>query len=232
MRLFSIVRDVPFYLYAGNSKKIQIHENPKVFATIVKQIRAEGNTFLREDRLYTLFQILKQIPQKTIIVEVGVYKGGSVKFMSSILASEKIEASIFACDTFSGHAVVDERFDGRHRAHSQFSDVRLTDVQAYLKESRNVRVIAGDIHDTWAEIPSDRPIGLLHVDVDVYPATKFCLQKFGPKISNEGFIVCDDYGFTTCLGAKEAVDEFCAENPEWKIFHLLTGQALLFKTAQ
>ena len=44
-----------------------------------------------------------------------------------------------------------------------------------------------------------------------------------------GVIVADDYGTTTCQGVKKAVDEFGASNPGFRIFHLLTGQAVVTK---
>ena len=49
---------------------------------------------------------------------------------------------------------------------------------------------------------------MIHLDVDVYPAIKFVLDEFWPRIARNGFILVDDYGFTTCKGAKKAVDEF------------------------
>ena len=36
--------------------------------------------------------------------------------------------------------------------------------------------------------------------------------------------------FATCPGVKKAVDNFIADSPDFKLFHLLTGQALLFRT--
>jgi len=41
----------------------------------------------------------------------------------------------------------------------------------------------------------------------------------------------DDYGFTTCPGAKTAVDEFVAAHREFTMVHLLSGQALVFRAA-
>jgi hypothetical protein len=41
-------------------------------------------------------------------------------------------------------------------------------------------------------------------------------------------IVCDDYGFTPCPGAKEAVDDFMAGRPE-NVIHSPTGQGVVIK---
>lgn len=76
---------------------------------------------------------------------------------------------------------------------------------------------------TFARFPS--------VDVDVYPATAFTLNYFADRMPAGGVVVVDDYGFTTCAGAKQAVDEFVAANASWRFFHLLTGQGILIRAA-
>ena len=43
-----------------------------------------------------------------------------------------------------------------------------------------------------------------------------------------GIILCDDYGFLTCPGAKTAMDAFFADKPE-EIVNLPTGQGLVIK---
>lgn len=227
---FKLVNDLPTYIYSNYQKKIQIHKEPALFASLAEEVCTERKTFLKQDRLYTLFQLINQLPTDSIIVEVGVYKGGSVKFMSKLLLALKKESTIFACDTFTGHSIVDERFDGEHRINSIFSDVNILDVSNYLKNCNNVKIIAGDIHTTYSKIPTTKKLGLLHLDVDVYPTTKFCLNTLGPNVAKDGFIICDDYGYNTCKGVKKAVDDFCDTNEEWKKLHLLTGQVVLFKS--
>jgi len=76
-----------------------------------------------------------------------------------------------------------------------------------------------------------RRFGLVHIDVDVYPIVKFCLEFFGPRVVAGATVIMDDYGFKTCPGAKRAVDEFTATSPHFRMVHLLTGQALLIRLA-
>jgi O-methyltransferase len=54
------------------------------------------------------------------------------------------------------------------------------------------------------------------------------LNFFWPRLVPGGIVVCDDYGFTTCPGARSAMDEFFAELGVG-IIELTTGQALAIK---
>jgi O-methyltransferase len=166
----------------------------------------------------------------TNVAEVGVYKGGSSKFIASVLENENKDTKIYSCDTFTGHAVVNEQYDGEHRANQDFSDVVFSEVVDYLAEYRNIQIIKGDIFNTIDRISPGRLLGLIHLDVDVYPATKFVLENLHEKLATGGFIICDDYGFVTCLGARKAVEEFIeTQKSNYLSLHLLTGQIVLVK---
>jgi O-methyltransferase len=165
------------------------------------------------------------------VIEIGVYEGGSARFIAEALRARGLDLPIAACDTFTGHAVVDEAVDGRHVVGKQFAKADVDAVRDYLHEHRNVQVVAGDIHQTSASLDAMHDLGLLHIDVDVYPPTRHCLEVFGPRVVPGGTIVVDDYGFKTCPGAKKAVDEFAAAHPEFRLWHLMTGQAILVRLA-
>lgn len=223
-RRFSASEDAAPHWYTDKwQKKLRIDRDISGFSSIANSVAAEGKTYLGLERLYTLWQVLIQSPVNVIHVEVGVYRGGSAKFISEALSWRQSSSILYACDTFSGHAEIERGKDGRHQI-GDFSGVDRQEVAAYLSERGNVQVVVGSIMEKADEIPNGS-IGLLHIDVDVYPATKFCLDRFSSRVC--GAIVVDDYGFTTCPGVKEAVDEFIAAHSGWKLFHLLSGQALL-----
>lgn len=70
---------------------------------------------------------------------------------------------------------------------------------------------------------------MVHIDVDVYPVTTFCLDFFKNRTLPGSVIIVDDYGNLSCNGLKIAVDEFVRANLNFKMFYLLTGQALIIK---
>jgi hypothetical protein len=72
----------------------------------------------------------------------------------------------------------------------------------------------------------DRRFALVHVDVDLYEPTRAAFEFFYPRMSPGGVMVCDDYGFASCPGARKALDEFFAGRPDVRI-ELPSGQALI-----
>jgi len=229
------LRNVPSYYYERSAKKIDISTDIPVFSALAKSVISEGRTYLREDRLYTLFQCISRLPSNAVAMEIGVFRGGGSKFMAHLL-QERGAGILYVCDTFSGHAVVDSSIDGGHRVNEGFSVDRLAlgdsvlveDVKDYLKQYGNVRVIEGDIVKTSQQI-QDKEINLIHLDMDVYPPTKFALEHFWPRIPVGGMIVGDDYGTSSCKGIKKAVDDFVAKTRDCFSIYLITGQVVIVK---
>jgi len=89
-----------------------------------------------------------------------------------------------------------------------------------------------EIHKGWIpacfEKASIEALCFAHIDVDLYAPTLEAMRFFYPLMVSGGVIVCDDYGFTTCPGAKRAVDEYMADRPE-SVVHVPTGQAFVVK---
>ena len=116
------------------------------------------------------------------------------------------------------------------RAGLSRSELYATAVAEYLAPHSNVQLVVGDICETAAhQLAHESEFALVHVDVDVYPATDFCLRFFAPRLARGAFLIVDDYGFTTCPGAKKAVDDFTDAHCEFGMLHLLSGQAVLFR---
>jgi len=216
----------PSYYFDKHSKKIDISKQISGFSTLASQIISEQRTFLSYDRLYTLYQAVQQSPPQGDALEVGVYQGGSSKFLAKLLAQR--DQILYSCDTFTSHSVVDSRYDGEHQVGQGFTNVSLESIHSYLGKIQNIRLVPGDIFQTYTDMQF-KSLSFIHCDVDVYPVTLFVLEASAPLLNPGGIIVVDDYGFTTCKGAKVAVDEFMQANTNFSCFHLLSGQALLVK---
>jgi O-methyltransferase len=214
------------YYLAGSGRKIDISALPG-FSTIASQVMAEGRAGMNFDRLYTLWQAVSRAPEGFPIVEVGSYKGGSSKFIAEAFRRVGRSPHFYVCDTFSGHARLDAAIDGVE-SDDGFRDTSPESVREYLAGYPNVELVVGDIFETSARL-SDPAYGFVHIDVDVYPPTAFCLDFFSTRLAPGAWMVVDDYGVVTCPGAQKAVDDFVRDNPGFSRVHLLSAQAVLFR---
>ena len=220
------------YYWLNAYKKIDLLVT-RPFGPVAARVLQEGRTFLNADRLYTLWQAATGMPAvAAAVAEVGVFKGGSARLIAEALRHADRVRPFYACDTFRGHTMVNEALDGRHRVGKQFQSPsgrpHTPKTMKYLKRYAFLEVVEGDIRDTVARFEGQHAFGLVHIDVDVHPITRFCLEFFAPRVVTGATIVVDDYGFTTCRGVKVAVDEFMAKHrDQFWLMHLLTGQAVL-----
>jgi hypothetical protein len=215
------------YYWRKAFKKMDLKTIPD-FSDLAAKVIEEKRTFLDYDRLYTFWQAVSILESSDLpIAEIGAYRGGSAKFILEALKKTNLNNEFYVFDTFEGHAVVDEKVDGPHEV-GQFSETSYEEVKAYL-EAPNVVVHKGNFLETARHIEHISNFGLVHIDVDVYPVTKFCLEFFGERTTPGSVLIIDDYGNNYCKGLKKAVDEYTVANSQFKMIYLLTGQALMIK---
>ncbi len=216
-------------------KHLDIRTLP-VFGETAAEVIAQGRTLLYYDRLYTIYQALTNAQRNFAgaadnlhAAEVGVYKGGGSYFINSILRSLGVENAYLHCfDTFEGHASADVQTADTFQRPGMFEDTQYESVKQYLQPFPDTRLYKGRFQEQCAQV-ADHKFCFAHLDVDLYEVTKVALEFFAPRLFAGAAIIVDDYGFATCLGVKQAVDEFMAEPNGFVGFHLLTGQFLLIK---
>lgn len=217
---------------SGYWKKIDIREIA-VFGELAREVINQNRTILSYDRLYVLYQAIWNVRHLSAdgasMAEVGVYRGGGSYFMA--LVADKMfrrKATIHACDTFEGHPdEIDPVVDNNHWP-GKFGGASFADVQSYLAGFTNVKLHRGRFQDSCVEVSGEQ-FCFVHVDVDIFSATRACLDFFADRLLTGGIMVVDDYGFTTCEGAKQAVDNFIDDRTNYIRFHLDTGQCVLIR---
>jgi O-methyltransferase len=178
---------------------------------------------LTAERRFTLVQLLGQVhgvPGDT--AECGVYRGTG----SWLICRNSADAgrTHHAFDSFEG--LSEPGTEDGTSWHGGDLAVGEAAVRALL-EPYDARVYRGWIPDRFDEV-ADRRFAFVHIDVDLYQPTLDSLEFFYPRLAAGAVVVCDDYGFTTCPGAKRALDEFMADKPE-TILHLPTGQGIVVR---
>lgn len=222
-------------IYGQSSHKMRDLRTDRFFHSLAKPVVRSGRTSLYYDRLYQLFQGLRNIvsrspAQDTInIVDVGTYRGGSSYFLASL--AEKLapgRSRLWSIDTFEGYPKEDlpDGIEGSYLVPGKGSDVNFEEVVKYLSDFRFVKVIKSRIQDC-APTLAGRTFHFVHLDVNLYKPTNFALGFFGARMKSGGIIIVDDYEMITCPGIKEAVDRYSAEHRAVTKFSFLTGQCIL-----
>ena len=155
------------------------------------------------------------------IVECGVFKGISlsrlIKFRE--LFENTYSKKIIAFDTFGEFPEAQYELDKEKRKRfieeagsKSISKEKFLSVLEKLELNRNVELVEGNILETVPDYLVSNPhlkISLLHIDVDLFEATKVCLEELYPLVTKGGVIILDDYG--AFAGANKAIDDFFAE---------------------
>ncbi len=188
-------------------------------------VRATGVDEAWFDRLLYLNRVLalvEGIPGD--IVECGVSHGRSLAMIAALLRSNRQKRCIWGFDCWAGlppPASEDlDRGQGIARP-GVFSGASIASVMTTLRwfgftddEIRRTIVLRqGLFRDTLPQFP-DRPIALLHIDVDLYQSYKECLAHLWDHVADGGVVALDEYhDYEDWPGAKKAVDEFLATLP-------------------
>lgn len=189
------------------------------------------NAFLRKfhelpgynsERRWTIQQLCKlakTAPGDT--AECGVLEGSS----SYLIARSFPDRQHFMFDSFEGCSAPTDLDNGYFDQNSLACVEQV--VKENLKEFPNAHCMKGWIPDRFAEV-SDRRFAFVHIDVQQEKPTVDSLEFFYPRVSPGGIIVFDDYGFTTCPGARQGIDKFMNGKTE-QVVDLPIGSAFILK---
>ena len=198
-------------------------------ASFLRDHRRFSPTSLRSaERRFTVRELVRSlaaVPGDT--AECGVYEGATSYF----ICRERGRGPHHAFDSFAGLSPPREEDLPEHSDARVWQAGELAAAEAaarkHLAEFSDVRFYEGWIPERFPEV-ADRRFCFVHIDVDLYQPTRDSLEFFYSRVSPGGMLVCDDYGFVNCPGAKHACDEFVARVPE-RLIHLPTGQGLIIK---
>ena len=181
--------------------------------------------------MYAMYSSVKYLVENNIpgdIVECGVWKGGSAMIAALALANMKeTTRRLWLYDTYEGMTEPSDAdvqaFDGlmaRKRWESaiegdvnSWNYVSLEEVMENVLSTKypkqNIDFVKGRVEDT---IPKFMPenIALLRLDTDFYESTAHELIHLFPRLSKQGVLIIDDYGWWK--GSRKATDEYIEAN--------------------
>lgn len=181
------------------------------------------------DRCWVLYCLARQaIALEGEFWECGVFKGGTAAMLAELIDRAALPAgkTLRLFDTFAGMPVTDWSRDFHNQG--DFSDTNLAAVKIVVGNRPFVEYEPGFIPQTFAGQESTR-VAFAHVDVDIYRSVMDCCSFIFPRLVDGGFMIFDDYGFPSCPGARQAVDEYFVGKSVIPLC-LPTGQAIVFKS--
>jgi len=236
---FSIAKGVALPFVRGEAVRSGAHEmaypistyapwqSDQDFRHVYDQVRK--HTLVDVWRLYELWAIVGELADVPgAILEVGVWRGGSGALMAARAAALGIEDQVYLCDTWEGvvkTGALDTYYrDGKH------DDTSLGIVEKLLADMRLDRVecLQGIFPDDTGDKVADQAFRLCHIDVDVYRSAKDVLDWVWPRLSAQGMVVFDDYGFPACPGITRFVDEQRMQ-ADRLVLHNINGHGLIVK---
>jgi len=182
-------------------------------------------SMISESRFENNINCVKMTQESMIlgdIVEIGVWKGGSI--LSMILEYEKYnenKRTFHLYDTFSGMTDPTENDKDLHDNYASNliecspvvkAEASISEVRDNISRHTNYKKIKYHQGDILKNKYYPKKISILRLDTDWYESTKHELETFYDKVVSGGFVIIDDYGHWK--GCRLAVDEFLLKHPE------------------
>jgi hypothetical protein len=158
---------------------LRLHAKRESVAYIIDHMQ---EAVVRRDRRDLLRFALSRAPAEGLLLEFGVEKGGSLRFLAGL--TPRI---VHGFDSFQG---LPEDWSGTGEVKGAFNQGgRLPKVPA------NVRLHPGWFDATLPEFLRDVPdrSALIHVDCDIYASTACVFSHLAPRIGSGTVIVFDEY---------------------------------------
>ncbi len=146
------------------------------------------------------------------VIEFGTFQGGSAGVMLQEIREAK---TLHVFDSFAGMPDVSPA-DNFHQK-GDFADTDAERVRNGLtKLGDNFQMHVGFFSETIPEMRANESakFSFAHIDVDLFESVRDALEFCYPRMAEGAIIILDDYGAPTCLGAKQAADEFFASKAE------------------
>jgi len=144
-----------------------------------------------------------------VIVECGVYRGGSALLLSNA------DRPMFLIDSFEKMPAPDTKHDLDWDAEIFWNTENNVNFTRNLLDAHGVKnysIIISKLEDSAPILTFKKGIALLHLDVDLYQSYMTCLINLYPQVNKGGIIIVDDYGSYT--GCRSALKDYFKAMPD------------------
>jgi hypothetical protein len=178
-------------------------ETPNVTEGLTLPSRA--HTMIGRHRLNNIQQCLEYIFDHNIegdCIEAGVWRGGACIFMKAVLTAHNQQRKVFVADSFQGFPPANSKTDkypiyyGMDINSIDAIKISMEEVLSNFKKysllDDNVVFLKGWFKDS---LNTDQigKLSLIRLDSDLYESITDSITHLYPKLSQNGFIIVDDY---------------------------------------
>ncbi len=172
---------------------------------ISDRARSRAISMISDEQLFDLIQYI----DKTSDVLGDVVEYGSLYGGSGAVIAEAVkyfgEKPVWLFDTFSG--IPDSRYGLDYHWNGSFSDNSFSAVRDAFSDMSNVKVIKGNICETYNKVSN--PISFGYLASDTIESGEILMNFMWPKLSPGGIICVCDYGsFPNAIPLTVYLDEF------------------------
>lgn len=148
------------------------------------------------------------------VAELGVYKGNSAFLLAKYAA--RVHKTCYLFDTFEGFDNRD--INGRDATVKQmFTDTSVEYVKKNVGYDEHVLYVKGYFPESLGNVAEPHSFSAVHIDCDLEKPFTDALNYFYPKMIKGGFIIMHDHSSLSWPGAKNAIDTFFMDKPEFII---------------
>jgi hypothetical protein len=183
-------------------------------------------------RLHVLTWCAKQaLSVSGDFVECGVFHGYSSAVICDYLDFQTLNRTYYLYDTFEGlpeaTSSAHERSQWNAYYRNEENSAAYVNVCRRFSAYHNVRVVKGVVPDSFADA-SPEQIAFLHLDMNAVRAEMMALDVLYDRISPNGMIVLDDFGWVANRPQMLAERDFFAARGK-SVLELPTGQGIVIK---
>ena len=188
----------------------------------------KGKSSQDKERNFTVYQMIKVFnnifkEKQTNIIEFGTDRGGT---LTTICKFVKKDSNIFAVDSFGFHAEeikknvsqYDEHYHGKYKPFTKetrfknFDHIQMTENinKMLTKKNSKLETLVGyfpNLENEKMKKISSLKFSFVHMDFDLYQATKDCFIFIKDRLEKNAIILVDDYNFINQEGVKKAVTD-------------------------
>jgi hypothetical protein len=220
------IKDCMKILIANNLNKIPVIyyysyvHNPlrqvEPYRTIFLKAENRAKSMISDNQLFDLIQLVDL--KKNIegdVVEFGSLHGGSGAVLAESLNFFG-KKNLYLFDTFSG--IPRSKYGLDYRWDGSFSDNSYEEVKSKFLDLDYVKVIKGNINNTYKKLKNKISIG--YIASDTLESGILLLNFIWKKLNNQGSIIVCDYGsFPNCIPLTVIVEKFIKENSPKSVYY-------------